>query len=198
MQVLTGLDKLIPNHPKRKRVYDKFNNLLDININKNEMWAPHYSEDDIKKMALNIERGIFNYALIIYCRRTLSECWNEIFSQIYINRAILMYDNLNPNGNIKNTTLLSRFLSKEFNEFELCALKPDKIFPERWKQLLEEHCSDMFKPPPKPMERPDGLFKCGKCKSYKTEYNEKQTRSADEPTTKFCYCHNCGNRWRFC
>ena len=48
MQVLTGLDKLIPNHPKRKRVYDKFNNLLDININKNEMWASHYSQDDIK------------------------------------------------------------------------------------------------------------------------------------------------------
>ena len=35
-------------------------------------------------------------------------------------------------------------------------------------------------------------------KSYKTEYNEKQTRSADEPTTKFCYCHKCGNRWKFC
>ena len=21
---------------------------------------------------------------------------------------------------------------------------------------------------------------------------------SDEPTTKFCYCYNCGNRWRFC
>jgi len=120
MQVLTGLDKLIPNHPKRKRVYDKFNNLLDKNINKNEMGAPHYSEDNIKKMALNIERGIFNHSLIIYCRKTLSECWNEIFSQIYINRAVLVYDNLNPNGNIKNTTLLSRFLSKEFKLENLC------------------------------------------------------------------------------
>lgn len=44
----------------------------------------------------------------------------------------------------------------------------------------------------------DGILKCPKCKSMKTEYTEVQTRSADEPTTKKCFCNNCGYRWKFC
>lgn len=195
MQVLTGLDKLIPHHPQRKKVYNKFNNLLNDNIHGQEF---NFTETDIKKIALNIERGIFNHSLSVYSRRLLNETWNDVFNSIYINRAVLIHDNLNPNGHIQNNTLLSRLLSKEFNEFDLCTLPPDKLFPEKWKQLIELHCPDMYKELPKPMEILDGLFKCGKCKSYKTEYAERQTRSADEPTTKFCYCHNCGNRWRFC
>lgn len=44
----------------------------------------------------------------------------------------------------------------------------------------------------------DGILKCPKCKSLKTEYVEVQTRSADEPTTKKCLCNNCNYRWKFC
>jgi len=44
----------------------------------------------------------------------------------------------------------------------------------------------------------DGILKCPKCKSMKTEYTEVQTRSADEPTTKKCVCNNCDYRWKFC
>jgi len=44
----------------------------------------------------------------------------------------------------------------------------------------------------------DGILKCPKCKSMKTEYIEVQTRSADEPTTKKCTCNNCDYRWKFC
>ena len=44
----------------------------------------------------------------------------------------------------------------------------------------------------------DGILKCPRCKSMKTEYVEVQTRSADEPTTKKCTCNNCDYRWKFC
>jgi len=44
----------------------------------------------------------------------------------------------------------------------------------------------------------DGILKCPRCKSMKTEYTEVQTRSADEPTTKKCSCNNCDYRWKFC
>jgi len=44
----------------------------------------------------------------------------------------------------------------------------------------------------------DGILKCPKCKSMKTEYVEVQTRSADEPTTKKCVCNHCDYRWKFC
>ena len=44
----------------------------------------------------------------------------------------------------------------------------------------------------------DGILKCPRCKSMKTEYVEVQTRSADEPTTKKCTCNACDYRWKFC
>ncbi|KAI8479343.1 Transcription elongation factor A protein 1 [Branchiostoma belcheri] len=42
------------------------------------------------------------------------------------------------------------------------------------------------------------LLKCGRCKKRNVTYNQVQTRSADEPMTTFCYCNECGNRWKFC
>ena len=41
-----------------------------------------------------------------------------------------------------------------------------------------------------------GLFRCGKCKSNKTQNHQMQTRSADEPMTVFLVCMDCGNRWK--
>jgi DNA-directed RNA polymerase subunit M/transcription elongation factor TFIIS len=42
----------------------------------------------------------------------------------------------------------------------------------------------------------EGMFKCGKCKSKKTDYYQLQTRSADEPMTTYVTCKSCGNRWK--
>lgn len=189
------LNKLIPNHPIRKRIYEKFNNL----ITNNNSYKIDINE--IKKMAINLERGIFNYTISIYPNKKINESWNDYFNNLYINRAVKIYNNLNPNSSLKNTNLLKRLLSKEFNEFEISSFNSEQLFPERWKELTDKYLTNISDDLPEQIkleDRPDGLFKCGKCKSYKTEYNEKQTRSADEPTTKFCYCHNCGNRWKFC
>jgi len=41
-----------------------------------------------------------------------------------------------------------------------------------------------------------GLFKCGKCRGYKTTFYQMQTRSADEPMTVFVTCHVCDRRWK--
>lgn len=42
------------------------------------------------------------------------------------------------------------------------------------------------------------LLKCGKCLKRNVTYNQIQTRSADEPMTTFCFCNECGHRWKFC
>lgn len=41
-------------------------------------------------------------------------------------------------------------------------------------------------------------IKCPACKKFNVTYNQVQTRSADEPMTTFCYCNECGKRWKFC
>jgi hypothetical protein len=43
----------------------------------------------------------------------------------------------------------------------------------------------------------EGVFKCRKCGSKKTDYYQLQTRSADEPMTTYVTCNGCGNRWKF-
>tara|TARA_B110000008_G_C16958168_1_gene559023 strand:- start:275 stop:619 length:345 start_codon:yes stop_codon:yes gene_type:complete len=43
----------------------------------------------------------------------------------------------------------------------------------------------------------DGDITCPKCHSKKIHRIEKQTRSADESATVFCYCSECGKRWKF-
>lgn len=41
-----------------------------------------------------------------------------------------------------------------------------------------------------------GIFKCEKCREYKTTYYQMQTRSADEPMTVFITCHVCKLTWK--
>jgi DNA-directed RNA polymerase subunit M len=44
--------------------------------------------------------------------------------------------------------------------------------------------------------RPIVDAKCPKCKHTKARHWELQTRSADEPATRFYKCENCGHTWR--
>ena len=46
-----------------------------------------------------------------------------------------------------------------------------------------------------PYEIEEGVLQCGKCKSNRTLSYAKQVRSADEGTTIFAECIECGNRW---
>jgi len=170
------LDKCIPNHPQRIKVYKRFYDMLKENIDN----SFSLSDDDILKMSLNLERGIFNNTLILYNNKVVSQTWNELFKNIYINRAIVIYDNINPKGKIGNTTLLTRLLNKECDEFDICNFSPDKLFPERYNLLKQyyDRVIDNEAITPSNVDQPDGVFKCGKCKSYKTTYYQIQTRSA--------------------
>jgi hypothetical protein len=170
------LEKYIPNHPQRIRVYKKFYDMLKENIDSNSFGLS--DDDDILKMSLNLERGIFNNTLILYNNKVVSQTWNELFKNIYINRAMIIYDNVNPKGKIGNTTLLTRLLNKDCDEFEICSFGPDKLFPERYNNLLNRYSNKDIDVTPIPVDQPDGVFKCGKCKTYKTTYYQIQTRSA--------------------
>lgn len=177
------IDKILPEHPQRKHIYENLNNILK-----------DYT-DDHSRIAINIERGIFNYALSGYSNKKSNEVWNDEFKCYYIQKAVSIVTNLNPKSHIKNTNLVKRLLSNEFNEFELCYLDSKHLFPEKWlenwnkygpKELIQEK-----------KEVSEGIFRCGKCKTYKTTYYQMQTRSADEPMTTFVTCLNCNNRWKF-
>lgn len=201
MEITESIDysKFIPDHPKRARVYEKFYTLLKRLIELEE-YKEYKKYDDIviMKMALNIERGIFNYVIDNYDNKKFDNVWNDVFRTKYIHRSVTIYTNLDPNSYIKNFSLIKRLLSKEIDEFKLAKLSPSEIFPERWTEFIMKYEKELMKDLPVEKEHEDGILQCRKCKSFKTEYNEVQTRSADESTSKLCYCWSCGHRWRFC
>jgi DNA-directed RNA polymerase subunit M/transcription elongation factor TFIIS len=97
--------------------------------------------------------------------------------------------------------LKRRLLRREVASQDLVTMKPEQLWPNGpWSRTLfklREKEMAMEKMRAKEDDY-NGLLKCGKCKSLKTDYTTMQTRSADEPATVFASCRNCGNRWRFC
>lgn len=193
------LDSLIPEQANRKRVFEKLYDILVAHAGTDYYRSERYQYDEqsLKKMALNLERGIFNYTLQQHSHLP-NKTWNPVFQSAYINRAVTVHTNLNPDSYIKNRNLLKRLLDKDVNEFELCYFGPGDMFPERYNEILEKYSDKNAGLAPKPVvAESDGMFKCGKCKTYKTTYYQLQTRSADEPLTTFVTCTNCNNRWKF-
>lgn len=187
----------IPLHKNRKHVYNKFLTLIQnyVSENNNNNISANLTEIDIQKFAINLERSIFNWVIKNHssvCKTT----WDDMFKHFYISRAHVIYMNLDINNSLGNTELISRLLNREIREWELCSMDSKDLFPSKWEENMNKYGN--FEILQKPEILNDGILKCGKCKSNKTEYSERQTRSADEPTTKFCFCHNCGHRWRFC
>jgi DNA-directed RNA polymerase subunit M/transcription elongation factor TFIIS len=193
---MESLDALIPEQPTRKKVFNRFDELLQLQANKYPD-IELYDNQSLQKMALNLERGIFNYTLDQQLHRNQKN-WNPMFQSAYVSRAVTVYTNLNPESHLGNTQLLKKLLLKQINEFELCYYPPKDMFPERYKELMDKYSDKNAGLAPKQVQESDGMFKCGKCKSYKTTYYQRQIRSADEPITTFVTCTNCNNRWKFC
>lgn len=178
------MEEYIPIHPKRKHIYEKFYKLLK--EYKSEC------EFDLQKMALNIEKSIFNFCVI---NSNIKE-WNYMFNVYYINAAVRVYTNLNPNSYLKNKNLMNLLLSKEIKEYDIVFFDSKDMFTERYDEIIQEYNNNLPKYTEE-VEQPDGMHFCGRCKSYKTTYYQLQTRSADEPMTTFVSCTKCNNRWKY-
>jgi len=192
------MDKHIPVHPKRKRNYNHFLKLLQDYQNKNPDYD--YSQEMLQKKAINLEIGVFNYALKMYhCysnSKAQNEFWNKNFEIYYSNRFITIYSNLNPESNIKNTDLIKKYFNNEFDECKLTHFTSREIFTEKYDELTKL-CKRDVSNEPLTMEVEDGILQCRKCRSYKVTYYQLQTASGDESFTTYANCHNCGNKFKF-
>jgi transcription elongation factor S-II len=104
--------------------------------------------------------------------------------------------------NLKNSpSLKDKIVNGAYKTSSVVELSPQALWPEGpyaktmeeciSKNMRKEYSSNVLKDP-----NYKGIFRCKKCKSYKTTYYEMQTRSADEPMTVFITCHSCDSRWK--
>ena len=145
----------------------------------------------------DLERNIFNYTINSSIEKNIVPCWSSSYVKtIYINKARSLYTNLDSKSYIKNKRLLIRLKKNEFTPNELVNMNYQQLFPENWKELIDEkYRRDKVLYETKKEAMTD-QFECKRCKSRETAYYEVQTRSADEPMTIFITCLNCGNRWK--
>lgn len=166
----------------RIKCLDMFLSLID-----KEKYSVYFKE---------LEREVFNYTIKTCIEKNIVPSWNQIFTRIYINKIRSLYININQDSYIQNKRLLSRIKKNEFTPKELVEMNYQKLFPENWKELIDEkYRRDKVLYETKKESMTD-MYLCKRCKSRETCYYEVQTRSADEPMTIFITCLNCGNRWK--
>jgi transcription elongation factor S-II len=68
--------------------------------------------------------------------------------------------------------------------------------PSKWKEMIERRIMKNASKYEDNMQASTDMFTCRKCRSKRCTYYEMQTRSADEPSTIFITCLNCGKNWR--
>jgi transcription elongation factor S-II len=150
-----------------------------------------------KKMSLNLEKGIFNYAIQTAKQRNIVRKWdNDTFVMIYIDKFQSILSNLNVKSEVKNYELLKRLKKGEFKAHELAFMTHQELFPEKWKYLIDEKLKRDKNEGKVDLSAATDEFFCFKCKKRKCSYYQMQTRSADEPMTTFITCLLCGNNWR--
>lgn len=144
-----------------------------------------------EKSAINLEKGIYNYAIKEASNRKIIKKWeNPHFAQLYIDRLRSIYVNL------KNSELLAQVVSGEITSQQLAFMSHQEMNPDRWRQLIDAKIKRDANKYSNNTQASTDMFTCKKCRGKKCTYYELQTRSADEPATIFVTCLDCGKNWK--
>jgi len=144
-----------------------------------------------KTNSINLEKGIFNYTIKEANSKKIVKKWeNSCFAQLYIDRLRSIYVNL------KNEDLLNQVVSKEISPQTLAFMTHQEFQPEKWQSMIDKKVKRDLTKFTNNIEASTDMFTCKKCKSNRCTYYELQTRSADEPSTIFITCLDCGKRWK--
>ncbi len=183
----------------------QFNSIMDVDIRGiAKGWIVASMADDVEgplteesreAIATDLEKGVYNWAIEYSIRKGLVRNWaNPRFKNIYVAKCRSIAANLQMTSYIGNVRLINRLHEREFLPRDLPFMRPENVFPELWKSVLDvKLMRDQF------FEKPEAMtdqFRCGRCKKRECVYQELQLRSSDEPMSLFITCLNCGNRWR--
>jgi transcription elongation factor S-II len=142
------------------------------------------------KHSINLEKGIFNYALKEADQRKVIKKWdNKQFIQIYVDRLRSIISNLNKD-------IIENLNNGVYKPQQIAFMTHQELSPEKWTDMIiakSKRDKNKFEVN---IAAATDTFTCRKCKKNQCTYYQMQTRSADEPMTTFCQCLTCGNRWK--
>ncbi len=154
--------------------------LLEMAVRKRTDLTVH--EHDRASFVKNCERAVLNWT-IEQCKE-LPTFLIPAFYDMYRDKIIMLYWNFQ----FRKTYFLEKALQRTLPLSEMVKWTHYDILPPQVEPIqLETTKQDPVR----------GTIKCRRCGSDKTEYTLVQTRSADEGSTVFLYCNNCGKRAKF-
>ena len=145
---------------------------------------------DNEKTSLNLEKGIFNYALKEAEQRKIVKKWdNKFFVQIYLSHLKSILNNLNDKW-------IETINNGEIQAHKLAFMTHQELNHDRWAEMIDIKSKRDKNKFETNIAASTDTFTCRKCKNNKCTYYQMQTRSADEPMTTYIFCLSCGNRWK--
>ena len=145
-----------------------------------------------EKIAINIEKGIYNCTIDDSSRKNLVKKWENVhFVELYPTRFRSVLNNLKL-----SPYLMTQINDKKIKPHQIAYMSHYEMAPEIWDTLItdkQERDKNIYDV----QHKINSEFKCGRCKENNCSYYQLQTRSADEPMTTFVSCQTCGNRWKF-
>lgn len=143
-----------------------------------------------EKASVNLEIGVFNYAIKEADNRRTIKKWDiKQFVEIYNSRLKSVLTNLTEKW-------VQAIRSGEVQPKQFAFMTHQEFDYDRWKEMIEIKSKRDKNKFEVNVAAATDTFTCRKCKKNQCTYYLQQTRSADEPTTIFVQCINCNNRWK--
>jgi transcription elongation factor S-II len=143
-----------------------------------------------EKHSLNLEKGIFNYALKEADRHKIVKKWdNKHFVQIYVDHLRSIMTNLKGD-------VLKQLSDGSIKPHVIAFMTHQELMPEKWDSLIQAKAKRDKNKFETNLAAATDVFTCRKCKGNQCTYYQMQTRSADEPMTTFVTCILCYTRWK--
>jgi DNA-directed RNA polymerase subunit M/transcription elongation factor TFIIS len=158
-----------------------------------ERFEKQFTEEEM----IGIERAIITNAVSdADAKFVIKHFDNTLFQVCYTSAARRLIVNLDPTTYIHNTHLLQKIKQKDLQIEHLATMSVMDYAPSLYSGLHDRMLLREQRQLEGNKAMATDMFKCNRCGKRETTFYELQTRSADEPMTKFITCVNCGKRWR--
>tara|TARA_Y100000389_G_C17465382_1_gene525016 strand:- start:2980 stop:3486 length:507 start_codon:yes stop_codon:yes gene_type:complete len=146
-------------------------------------------------LCVNLEKSTHNWAVNkTESLHDVAASDNRRHMDRYKQKFLEIQKNLKHSPTLKNRILSGQLKTNKVFDIPLESMWPDGLYAKAKEKGIER---DMAKDYNIANEKDyKGLFRCDKCRGYKTTYYQMQTRSADEPMTVFVTCHVCKLTWK--
>jgi DNA-directed RNA polymerase subunit M/transcription elongation factor TFIIS len=121
---------------------------------------------------------------------------NQLFHICYTSAARRFLSNIDPNNYVANPVLHKRLVEGKLLPEHIASMTIQDYYPELYTELNDRQLKREQQQLEGNKSLATDLFECFRCNTRQTVFYELQTRSADEPMTKFITCVNCNNHWR--